>query len=244
MRRTVEYAVPRGSLWAPRRVDESPAARVRLAHVDQGELSDCFLAAAMGAIALKRPEVISSMLAMRGDRVEVRLPDRTVSMGRELPMRNGRPVFAGSGGDGALWPAYLEAAIAGRRRGGYAGLDRGGEIARAFQWITGVRPLHSRRPQRGSVIREIGSDLRAGHPVVLGSRRSIGGSALRDAMDAVALVGNHSYVATSVSGRVGAEVLRLWNVWGVSHPRLLTEPQVERMFDEVVTDERWYRLGQ
>jgi hypothetical protein len=122
------YGLPDGTLWARNRRSDAAAAKVRLAHVDQGYLNSCFLAAVMGALALRQPTRLERMVVDRRTHIEVRLPEGTVAVGKELPLERGRPIYAGSGGNAVLWPSYLEKAIASRHRDGYRWLDRGGDM--------------------------------------------------------------------------------------------------------------------
>lgn len=239
--RPATYAMPQGTLWAPRRDSEAGAAKVRLAHVDQGDLNDCFLAATMGALALKRPTLIAGMIRQRPGAVEVRLPSGTVTVDETLPLRKGTPLYTGSGTNRVLWPAYLEKAVAATRGRGYRTLDAGGEVRDAFQALTGVRPATTRQPQ-GDLLEDIARQLHDGHPVVVSTRRTRSDSVLGRALDRADLHGDHAYVATAVSNRGGERHLRLWNIWGVEHPHVLSEQDARTLLDEVVTDERRYDI--
>lgn len=233
------YGMPSGTLWARHPFSNTPAARVRLAHVDQGYLNDCFLNAVMGAIALKQPERIERMLDYHDNHVDVRFPDGTIHIGRELPLLDGRPIYSGSGGNGVLWPAYLEKAVAARLRDGYKRLDRGGDVRQAFQWLTGTRPRKLAAPT-DSIITDIRDRLGEGQAVVVGTYRTPSTSTRGREMAALGLYADHAYVAQTVFTKEGIPQLRLWNVWGNSHPMTLNEDQVRRLVSEVVTDRSWY----
>ncbi len=233
------YGLPVGTLWAKNPFSNTPAAHVRLAHVDQGYLNDCFLNAVMGALALKQPERIERMLTYHADHVDVRFPDEVVHIGRELPMLDGRPMYSGSGGNGVLWPSYIEKAVASRLPEGYASLDRGGDVRQAFRWLTGARP-HKLAPPTGSIVADIRARLGDGQAVVVGTYRTPSTSMRGREMSALGLYADHAYVAQSVFSKDGVPQLRLWNVWGNSHPMTLNEDQVRRLVSEVVTDRSWY----
>lgn len=236
------YATPDGRLWA-RSDTRRAAALVRLANVDQGTINDCFLAATMGALALQQPERFAGMVRRDGDEVEVQLPERTVRMSPELPFEGGQLAFAGSGGDGVLWPAYVEKAVAMTRRAGYHTLDQGGPVVDAFRWLTGTTPREVDEP--GDLLADIRTRMQAGEAVVLGSRTNQGSRGLTRAMRRAHLYGDHCYVVTGVHQPrdMAQPVVELWNIWGTDHPRRLTEHQLRRMFDEVVSDREHYWIS-
>lgn len=235
------YGVPDGTLWARHRTSDAASAKVRLAHVDQGYLNDCFLNAVMGALALQQPQQIERMVRDRGDHIEVALPGGTVNLGRELPLLKGRPIYAGTGRNRVLWSSYIEKAVASRMRDGYGQLDRGGDVREAFEWLLGRRPYQTTTPA-GSVLGDIRDRLRAGEAVVVGTYRTPAGSRRGQEMASLGVHADHAYVATSVYSRGGTTFLRLWNIWGYEHPQVLTEDQVRRLVSEVVTDTSWYYI--
>ncbi len=235
------YAVPSGTLWARNRTSDAAAVKVRLAHVDQGFLNDCFLNAVMGALALQQPQRIERMVRDRGDHIDVSLPGRTVHLGRELPMVNGRPIFSGHGGNNVLWSSYIEKAVAATMRDGYGQLDRGGDVREAFEWLLGNRPRQTTTPG-GSILGDIRDRLRAGEAVVVGTYRTPTTSRRGREMAELGVHADHAYVATSVYSRGGTTYLRLWNIWGYEHPKVLTEDQVRRLVSEVVSDASWYYI--
>jgi hypothetical protein len=237
------WETPQGTLWARDRVSDSAAAKVRLTHVDQGYLNDCFLAATIGALAVQRPWVLERMVTRHGDLIRVNLPGGPLLVDRELPVRDGRPMFAGSGTNRVLWPSYVEKAIATRMRGGYRALDQGGDVRQAFEWLTGSRPHTVRAPGDGGNLEFIRSKLRSGHAVVVGTPATRHGSRLWRAMRQYDLHDSHAYVVTAVAGASGALRLRLWNIWGIDHPKPIGEDAFTRLFDEVVADDAAYVLG-
>jgi hypothetical protein len=238
----VQWGVPRGTIWARDRISDAAASKVRLAHVDQGYLNDCFLTAAMGALAVQRPEVLERMVVRRGDLVEVRLPGRTVVVDRSLPMWKGTPLFAASLHNRVLWPAYVEKAIASTYRDGYAKLDRGGDTRDAFHLLTGVRPQWEHAPEPGTYLEDIRARHRSGEAVVIGARLANVGSRRWRAMRQFGIEPQHSYVVQSVGGPPGDRTLRLWNIWGYDHPKLISERAFADLFDQVVTDRATYEF--
>lgn len=237
-----QFIVPKGTMWARDRSNDSAAAKVRLAHVDQGFLSDCFYQAAVGALAHQKPHVIEKMIARRPDGVEIRLPAGTVKVAHELPTQEGKLIYAAGGGNNVLWPAYLEKAIASQRPEGYKTLNHGGRVQDAFKWITGYRPKTEPQPA-GSLLNDLQKRLDAGEAVTLGTRNARAGSRLYRAMRQFGIEPDHSYVAESVYSRDGEKKLRLWNIWGFDHPKVLTESQVNKVFDDVVTDKTRYWIN-
>lgn len=240
--RDVEWRRPDGTLWARDRSSDAAAAKVRLSHVDQGFLGDCYLVAAMGAMALQQPTRIERMVTMRPDSVEVNLPAGTVRVTRDLPLRDGRPLFAASGTNKVLWPAYIEKAVAATRRGGYGHLDHGGEVATAFRWLTGKAPRELPAPPSDNIVDDVAALLRDGRPVVVDAPLGRAGSSRRMLMDRLGLHGDHCYVVQAADVRRGAGTLRLWNPWGTDQPKVLTAEQARVILDRVTSDTVTWRM--
>lgn len=233
-----KYEVPEGTLWARNRADDSAEKKVRLAHVDQGFLADCFLQATIGALALQRPTVFTNMLKSRGDKVEVRLASGIERVTKKLPTKDGELVYAASGGNKVLWPAYVEKAVAQHLRGGYRKLNEGGIVAEAFETITGDKPKEVARP--ANIIDDLERQLREGHAVTISTPIANKGSKMYRALRHANLEPDHVYVVTGTSHKDGTEKLKLWNIWGFEQPHPISENQIRQNMAEVVTDSKSY----
>lgn len=242
--RFARFAVPEGTFWARNRASDAAAAKLRLSAVDQGYISDCFFEATMGALALKQPTKLHDLMTWHHDRIDVTLPGRApFAMSRALPLSHGEIIYSARGGNAVLWPAYLEKAAAMVMPEGYRSLDNGGQVADAFELLTGHRPRTVAAPEPGSLVADIRARLRDGHPVVVATRHAGEKSRTGRAMAHAGLYEDHAYVVEASPTINGKPMLRLWNIWGFDHPRILSESQVERLCDEVVTDDARYDIS-
>ncbi|MCW2972813.1 MAG: peptidase calpain [Thermoleophilia bacterium] len=205
----------------------APKPAVSIEHVDQGGLGDCWNVAGMGAIAYREPETITNMVRESGDHVIVALPNRTVALTRELPLRSqdGGPGYAGRlQDDPVLWPSYIEKAQAAVLPNGYRSLE-GGFGRTSFEQLLGAAPA-SRR-STGSVTQDIAAAFRTDRPTVVGVRSNV---------HEVNLHGSHEYVVTDVAGEGADLKVTLFNPWGEQHPtRALGEADLRGVINEVAT---------
>ena len=160
--------------------------------VDQGSIGDCYLIAAMGAVAASNPGVIADMIdydeasGMFTVTFQEMQRDRSFKPHVEvvdsfLPTRAGggknRTAFAMSDSafdptNQALWPAIIEKAYA-QWQGGYHVLDEGGSSATAMQIFTGVRSVRDSIPREEDVIAKFEQFQAENKAVVCGSRDEI-----------------------------------------------------------------------
>jgi hypothetical protein len=160
--------------------------------VDQGSIGDCYLIAAMGAVAASNPGVIEDMISyddatglftvtfqeMQRDRsfkAHVEVVDTF------MPTRAGgganRTAFAMSDkafdpNTQAMWPMIIEKAYA-QWQGGYHVLDEGGSSSKTMQLFTGVRSVRDSMPAEDDVIARFEQFQAENKAVVCGSRDEI-----------------------------------------------------------------------
>lgn len=114
--------------------------------VVQGQIADCFLAAAFGAVAAQAPQTIRDAITDNGDgtytvRFYQCMWDDTrrevkVTIDGQLPTRSGSLRYAKSSTAGELWVPLLEKAYAAFQNG-YDKLDRGGRAGRVMTALVG-----------------------------------------------------------------------------------------------------------
>lgn len=197
---------------------------VRAQDVVQGQLADCYFAAALASVAGTQPGVIRAMIQPAGGRdYRVRFfrwegdrrTEHTVVVDDHLPHTAGgrlgymRSSEAAPGGGVELWPMIAEKAYA-QFRGGYDDIGDGGQASAALTAITGTHPTEvSRSGSRdGSRFTLMTEAVRGGQPVVMTTRRDIA----HEEILRVGIYGWHSYpvIGTDPSART----VRLRNVWG------------------------------
>ena len=154
--------------------------------VDQGELGDCYLMAALSALAYTAngSDLIRQMIKDNGDGTyTVSFPDRTkVMVDAEFYVTDrGGPLYAGNEQSDAMqgnWAQNLEKAYAMKRGGSYQGIVNGNadEVWRDLGYQTGRIDLNpdwdlnhlfgSRDPSDGSIAKVIRDALKDGRPIV------------------------------------------------------------------------------
>ncbi len=173
-----------GELFLARDGVEGPS----VMDVDQGSLGDCYLIAAMGAVAASNPDIIRDMIdydASTGQYTVTfqelqrngRFKPHSEVVDNYLPTRRGgrnRTAYALSDSafdadNQALWPAIIEKAYA-QWQGGYHVLDEGGSSARAMQLFTGVRSVRESMPSADDVAAMFAGWQAENKAVVCGSR--------------------------------------------------------------------------
>ena len=112
-----------GSLQGPLFGDHAPW--VWASDVIQGDVGDCTLMAPIADLARIRPEVIKEHIIDKGNgSVVITLYDGQslqpvqVVVDKQVPMLNGKPIYAKASKDGKIWAALVEKAVA-KLRGDY-----------------------------------------------------------------------------------------------------------------------------
>jgi len=202
----------------------SPAGRgeaeIHPSDVTQGGIGDCWLAAAMAAVARARPDAIRSLIRERGDgSYDVSLfiaedggflqsPSlpRTVRVTSSFPMQSGRPAYAQAGDTSAegvreLWPMLIEKAYAAMITGGYASLSgdvegagRVGGLPALLGTTAPMTLVQDRSDEQ--ILAEISGALIGGRPIICETPAAFGASG---AGAGVGIRSNHAYAPSAVN---------------------------------------------
>ena len=224
----------------------------KLTDVKQGYLADCYLIAAMGAVAKQRPDVIKQMFVDHGDgTVSVTLnttkngyivppgtkgaSTKTIRVTKELPTaNNSNPTYA-KGDKGVLWPALLEKAYAIHKKDSkYQGLNTGGSTSDAMSDITGKRgsSFSSKNKKNATLLSDLEQGLASGKPLAAGSMGKDAlknNAALKKLADEKDVVAWHAYVVDKVEdGKI-----HMHNPWGHRHPKPLTPDEFKQLYPNV-----------
>jgi len=213
----------------------------------QGGLGDCYLVAAMIAVAHTDPGKIRAMIQDRGDGTYgVRLSDVGVFWIDSVQVVSNRlpyvtrsdepaPVYARSTDTRSegertlyeLWPALIEKAYA-QYQGGYQEIVSG-RVSDAMAFMSGGEgadvTVVSSDTSAESIQRLLDRALREGNPLAVGMKKEQGELAAE-----LGVVGNHGYVVMAAED--GG--YRLYNPWGTRHPsRPITADELRQMISGV-----------
>jgi len=219
-----------------------------LGDVNQGYLANCYLIAAMGAIASQRPDIIESMIKDNGDgtaTVMLYTADQAlappgegkatpVRVSLKMPSRDGRnPVYANSP-TRELWPSLIEKAYVVLYKGGdYQGANSGGSTTEAMSAILGTDS--SGAPIRGAngaeLLEQMSAYLKQGKPLAAASldkEELATNPKLRDLADTIQVYPWHAYVVKRVDVKAGT--VELHNPWGSSHPAVMSVADFQALY--------------
>jgi Ca2+-binding RTX toxin-like protein len=189
------------------------------ADIRQGDLDDCWLLAALGAVAADSPDVLRQNVADFGDGTYgVRLGNVFYRVDADLPVysaADAAPAYAGLGAEGSLWVAVVEKAyaqyrIANGTANAYADLNGGWsvEVNRAFGATTTGNVAIGTFPSAAALANTMYNAWNASGAVTIGFTETPANAPL---------INSHMYqVVTFVrnaAGQITAVVLR--NPWGV-----------------------------
>lgn len=183
--------------------------------VAQGAIGDCYLMAALAAVAKARPELIRQLIVDLGDGTYAVTFYRNhkqyyVRTDGDLPVTStGTLAYASFGAQGSLWAAIYEKAYAVFRSNAdsYASLDGGW-----LDEVNSVMGISSRNradfTDATSLVAWIGSEVQAGRAVTIGTYEPAPGAPLLD---------RHAYSVDAVlSDDAGLPTaVRLRNPWGI-----------------------------
>ena len=193
---------------------------VKVTDISQGYLGDCYLAAALGALAHSAPGVIRDAIrnGKRDGTYEVAI-DKIGENGRNygtrdmiidnwFPTKNDHMLYMNGGRkertrnhieefedlDRPLWPSILEKGFA-TLAGSYRELDKGGVPGDVFHALTGNKPTsyeftHRSKKQTTEALDALKRALRAGDPIT---------AETKDHFVTDGLYKNHTYIAVGYS---------------------------------------------
>ncbi|MFT7621148.1 MAG: hypothetical protein ACI9WU_000309 [Myxococcota bacterium] len=222
----------------------------KLEDVQQGYLADCFLVAAMGAVAKQRPDIIQRMFVDHGDgTVTVTLhtmksgwlvpfgtagsTEHNIRVKKDLPVNGSasKPTYA-KGKDGQLWPGLLEKAYVHlKAKGEYQGVNKGGHTTDALETITGskARSFKSVGKTDEALLIELTKALADKKPVASGSfsKNDIKtNETLKKMATDRDVAAWHAYVVDDVKDGL----IYMKNPWGKRHPKPLTPEQYKTLY--------------
>lgn len=195
--------------------------------VEQGQMNNCFLVAAMSAVAEQDPAAIEGIIRDNGDgtfTVTLHQYDKGGLFGTgsgwepvEITVTPDFPgnaaQLSGDSADGAqeIWPQLIEKAYA-QLEGGYAGFVDGGSPAHALSTLTG-HGADSHAP--GDLgFEQLSSDFDDGDAITFLAPETFEGEAAQLAQDHN-VVGWHTYsVADTFTDQNGVPMVELRNPWG------------------------------
>jgi hypothetical protein len=195
--------------------------------IKQGNMGDCYLVAAMAAIAHENPQAIKNMITPNLD-----ASGNVVSYNVRLHQRNGEgrlePVDVtvdasqfsqnaarpgdSDGTNQEIWPLIIEKAYA-QLHGGYSNIANGGSPEYATEILTGMEATAHNPGSYG--FDQLQQDLAAGRPVL---GWTPGDSKKTELLNGVGLVGNHAYAVVDSKVEDGVQMVKVYNPWGFNQP--------------------------
>jgi hypothetical protein len=203
---------------------------IALNDINQGQVGDCYIVAAIGTLAQQQPETIQQAITDNGDgtyNVRLYLPDiagnyvaREVVVDAKLS-GEGHAKYGDTGKVGKqdvkeIWPVLVEKAVT-KALGSYERAGKGGDPHNVLTMLTGKAALTSKagdyQPQ------DLARMLGEGQPLVLSTpkKRDALSDKLREKFDKYGLVQNHAYVLQEVKKTNKGEFAVLYNPWGDQH---------------------------
>jgi hypothetical protein len=219
--------------------------------VQQGYLADCFLVAAMGAVARQRPDLIEKMIKDNGDgTVTVTLyrdgsglaapghgkpVDVRISM--QLPTANGSTPTYAKASSRELWPSLIEKAYVAEFAGGdYQGVNSGGSPGDVLTRMLGTEStgFSTTSTNAKECVQRLEGLLKQGKPTVAASLSKDDAKrdeALAKLADEKVVYAWHAYVVKKADAKAGT--VDLFNPWGSSHPKTLTAEEFQKLYSYV-----------
>ena len=195
--------------------------------VEQNYIGDCYLMAAMSAVAKADPKDIEKAFTQNDDGTFTvhlfaheggKLVPRDVVIDAELP-RNGwyGYYYARARDPKELWPALLEKAFA-AMHGSYGAIE-GGDPANAIETITGRQAktldLRAAGTNPDATFEALAAAVKAGKPATAATLSD----ASKDKYKGTGIFTDHTYTVWGVSVENGVKYVHLRNPWGDSEPK-------------------------
>jgi hypothetical protein len=216
-------------------------AAISVNDINQGQIGDCFLLAAVGELALFHPNAITSMIHPNPNDTET-VTLYTASDG-QIPSVNTTafaPVNVGVtnsfpddsvnngvnqdvvGNQKEIWPQVLEKAVA-TLDGGYGAITDGGSPLVAMEELTGQSATYM--SPASVTLGELNNFVSAGDLITMDTPSASGLP--------FNLLGDHAYMLENVTMQGGSAVLQLGNPWGFDQPTAIPLSQLSKGVVEV-----------
>ena len=216
------------------------------ADVKQGSIGDCYLLAALAAVAKSKPSVIENMIKDNGDGTfDVSVYEDVAWFGKDLEKKTikvtntfqlndkGEPLYAkratGLDGKPALWVMLIEKAYA-QLHGGYQDIGGGGEGGDALEAITGKKATkHDLDDYKEFQVEATLEVLLSNEFAITASPRRTGDkSDLAKEQDAAGIIRKHAYTVLRYDKSSKQIILR--NPWGYSDPKPLSPAEFIKFY--------------
>jgi hypothetical protein len=216
------------------------------ADVKQGAIGDCYLLAALAAVAKANPSIIEGMIKDNGDGTyDVSIYEDVAWFGKDLKKKTvkvtqtfpldekGDPIYAkkatGLDGKPALWVMLIEKAYA-QLKGGYEDIGGGGDSGEALEAITGKKVKEYDLDEYKDFQIEATLELLTsnGHAITASPRRPSAKSDLAKEQDAADIVRKHAY--TLLRYEKASKTIILRNPWGFQDPKPLSPAEFRKFY--------------
>lgn len=219
--------------------------------VKQGALGDCYLMAAISAVAKNNPDLIKNLIKDNEDGTfDVTIYDyehwwslsripHTITVDSSFPLRkNGNPAYAkfgdtDSSGKQELWPMLLEKAYA-KHKGGYDQIE-GGNPGVAMEIFTqkNSETHTTKNMDSDEILTLLKENLDKGNPITA-STKDLGNDkkAIKEADDN-GVYEKHAYVITGVDTK--NKTISLHNPWGSDHVKNIPVDDFKKFYYRIQT---------
>jgi hypothetical protein len=187
--------------------------------VKQGQIGDCYLAAALSAVAYQDPSAISDAIRDNGDGTyDVRFFERSgagfrevhITIDGDLPLRNGGLRYAHARNAQELWVPLLEKAYA-VWKGGFEAIGNGGVATRVMEALLGKRSSYIGISNANTLYSGIEQAIAAGKSVVAGTF----GEEQEEMYFGTGIYADHAYTVLGVeTDENGQRYIKVRNPWG------------------------------
>ncbi len=190
---------------------------------EQLYLGDCFLVAAMSAVADTHPEVIKKAFKKVGANYEVSMFTKSgktekVTIDTDLPHNSWYGWYYARAHDSKeIWPALLEKAFAAKAGNSYEGIN-GGLSGDAMQQLTGKKSVDTLTRASGVTADTMFAQLKAAVAAKKPTTAATYGDSSAAKYTGTNIHTDHTYVVLGTSREGGVNYVKLRNPWGNSEP--------------------------